>query len=181
MTERTVYQHVMLDLETMGTGPNAAIVAIGAVALDLRADTLGPTFYATVDLGSSMQLGGVVDADTVYWWLRQGDEARAAIADGDVHISQALVDLRTWMNTYTDNTHLVWGNGADFDNVILASAYRRCGISQPWRTYANRCYRTLKNLHRDITVEREGTHHHALADACHQARHLQAMFQARYA
>ena len=28
---------IMLDLETMGTGPNAAIVAIGAVAFDLQA------------------------------------------------------------------------------------------------------------------------------------------------
>ena len=33
MTDKTF--DIMLDLETMGTGPAAAIVAIGAVAFDL--------------------------------------------------------------------------------------------------------------------------------------------------
>ena len=28
-------KHIMLDLEAMGTGPNAAIVAIGAVEFEL--------------------------------------------------------------------------------------------------------------------------------------------------
>ncbi len=39
MTDKTF--DIMLDLETMGTGPNAAIVAIGAVAFDLQAGTIG--------------------------------------------------------------------------------------------------------------------------------------------
>ena len=42
---------IMLDLETMGTGPNAAIVAIGAVAFDLQAGTIGDHWYRWVDHG----------------------------------------------------------------------------------------------------------------------------------
>lgn len=33
--------NVMLDLETMGNGPEAAIVAIGAVEFDLKSGAIG--------------------------------------------------------------------------------------------------------------------------------------------
>ena len=45
---------VMLDLETMGTGPDAAIVAIGAIAFDVHTRTIGPSFYIPVELRSSV-------------------------------------------------------------------------------------------------------------------------------
>ena len=48
------------DLETMGTKPDAAITAIGAVAFDLKSKTLGKEFYVVVDLASSMAAGGTV-------------------------------------------------------------------------------------------------------------------------
>jgi DNA polymerase III epsilon subunit-like protein len=35
---------VMLDLETMGNGPDAAIVAIGAIEFDPAAERLGAPF-----------------------------------------------------------------------------------------------------------------------------------------
>lgn len=41
---------VMLDLETMGKGANAAIIAIGAVAFDLADGDLSTTFYRIMEL-----------------------------------------------------------------------------------------------------------------------------------
>jgi len=46
---------VMLDLETMGNGSSAAIIAIGAVEFDMVEGTLGNEFYSVVDLDSSVQ------------------------------------------------------------------------------------------------------------------------------
>jgi len=66
----------------------------------------------------------------------------------------------------------VWGNGAAFDNVILASAYRQANITQPWLFWNDRCYRTVKALSPAVTMQRNGTHHNALDDAESQARHL---------
>jgi len=48
---------VMLDLETMGQGPDAAIVAIGAVAFDPVTHWLGDPFYRLVDLESAVVTG----------------------------------------------------------------------------------------------------------------------------
>jgi exodeoxyribonuclease VIII len=48
----------------------------------------------------------------------------------------------------------------------------------PWRYSSSRCYRTVKNMRKDIVLERAGTHHNALADAESQAVHLMAILKA---
>ena len=167
---------IMLDLETMGTGPNAAIVAIGAVAFDIQSGTIGDRFYRVVDLGTSVAMGGEIDADTVLWWMKQSDDARAMFTRDSVPLSLALTSFSFWMCAHgaPDNVR-VWGNGAAFDNVILSSAYRRSAYMQPWKHYNDRCYRTVKSLYPDVKLERVGTHHNAVDDAESQARHLIAM------
>ena len=51
-------KHVMLDLETMGNSPLAAIAAIGAIEFDPDAGTLGERFYTTIDLHAEHRLPG---------------------------------------------------------------------------------------------------------------------------
>jgi len=163
---------VMLDLETMGTGPTAAIVAIGAVQFDPDAGTLSDEFYATVDLASSVAAGLQMEPDTVLWWLRQSAEAQRAIANN----SQPLADALQEFARRLPGCARVWGNGAAFDNVILANAYRTVGVRAPWDFRDDRCYRTLRALYPDVLCEYDGTAHHALDDARNQARHALAIF-----
>jgi DNA polymerase III epsilon subunit-like protein len=164
---------VMLDLETMGTGPQAAIIAIGAIEFDLDTRTIGERFYAVVDLASSVAAGGIMDASTVLWWLQQSTEARAAFAEKGEHIAKVLLQFSDWMAGRGKTSDVrMWGNGAAFDNVILASAYRRNGTRQPWEFWNDRCYRTAKALNPHKGTQRVGTHHNALDDAESQALHF---------
>jgi exodeoxyribonuclease VIII len=184
--------HVMIDLETMSTRGDAAIVSIGAIFFDPRRAELGPGLHLAVDLRSAQAMGGHVDADTVLWWLRQSDAARAAITSREaLPIDVALDELTGWLRTHSDDGLDVlqpWGNGADFDLGILSAAYRKVvgGRSPtPWRYYNQRCFRTLRGLRTDLPMVREGVHHNALSDATTQARHacriLQAMDAGRLA
>ena len=66
----------------------------------------------------------------------------------------------------------IWGNGAAFDNVVLASAFRATGMQVPWAFWNDRCYRTVKSLFSNVKLKRSGTHHNALDDAVTQAKHL---------
>lgn len=171
----SICSNVMLDLETMGNGPDAAIVAIGACTFDITTGKIGTTYYNRVDLASAVSYGGVIDASAVTWWLQQGHEARAEIArEGGMDIAEALQHFDTWMDRHTHDAE-VWGNGASFDNVVLRGAYARNGTSAPWAWWNDRCYRTVKALHRDVPMKRIGTHHNALHDAISQALHLIAM------
>lgn len=169
---------LMLDLETMGSGPNAAIVAVGAVMFDIEAGVIGERFYQVVDLKSAVRLGGEMDPGTVLWWLKQSDAARGAFAAEGAHIAEVLAGFERFISwNSTPERVRIWGNGALFDNVILASAYRNADLMLPWRFWNDRCYRTVKALYPDIKPDRVGTHHNAVDDAETQARHLIAMLK----
>jgi hypothetical protein len=167
---------VMLDLETMSTDPNAAIIAIGAVEFDIATQEIGERFYAVIDLASSVKSGGLIDASTVLWWMKRSDEARAEFANGGESIEVTLRNFSAWIGARGRREDVrVWGNGAAFDNVVLATAYRRSEIQQPWLVWNDRCYRTVKGLNRAVKMQRMGTHHNAVDDAESQARHLLAL------
>lgn len=171
--------HIMLDLETMGTTPDAAIAAIGAAALRDTDLQVADSFYVVTDLQSAAAQGGALCADTVRWWLAQADAARLEIAGPGMHISVALQALTHWMRKMGPPEELlVWGNGGDFDPVILGGAYRRAGLPQPWGAYNSRCYRTLRKALPSVPPPaRTGTKHHAGDDAMHQALHLASLLR----
>ncbi|EKS0829523.1 3'-5' exoribonuclease, partial [Escherichia coli] len=60
--------HLMIDLETMGKNPDAPIISIGAIFFDPQTGEMGPEFSKTIDLETA---GGVIDRDTIKWWLKQ--------------------------------------------------------------------------------------------------------------
>lgn len=161
-------KHVMVDLETLGKGPDAAVFAIGAVRFDETGT--GSTFYRTIDLQSAVDHGGVIEPDTVIWWMEQHDAARQALIDATGDMSDVLADFTQFLNAAALDG--LWGNGAAFDNAILAQAYRRQGDNPPWQFYKDRCYRTEKAQSPVKIRKRTGTHHNALDDAITQAEHL---------
>jgi inhibitor of KinA sporulation pathway (predicted exonuclease) len=164
---------VMVDLETLSTESNAAIVAIGAVLIDLERGSFVDKFYRVVDPESAIAAGGHVSGSTLKWWLKQSDEARHAIAEHGIPLKQALEVFSSWV----PNKAEVWGNGATFDNVVLTNAYNAVGLTRPWSYRNDRCYRTLKSLYPHVPVTYVGTAHNALNDAESQGMHLINIWQ----
>jgi len=160
---------VMLDLETLGTGPGAVIVAIGAVKFNPANMELGEEFYQVIDMVDAQRAGLTIDAGTVKWWLERNEPARGGICQGGTELITALTQFRNWL--LPDEAE-VWGNGASFDNPILVAAYRAIHEEAPWKLWNDRCYRTMKALAPQVKMARTGTHHNALDDARSQAVHL---------
>lgn len=162
-------KHIMLDLETMGTSGKAAIISIGAVYFSK--DGIENEFSRTIDLQSCVGIGLEISISTIEWWMKQSEEARKALFVGRVPLREALDSF----SEFCYSSSAVWGNGSDFDNVILTSAYKAIGKEIPWKYYNNRCFRTLKNLYPEIqTPERVGAHN-SLEDAKFQATHAIAI------
>lgn len=172
---------VMVDLETLSTRPDAAIISIGACWFNADTQEVGRPWHTRIDMADSIRSGGHVDGDTVRWWLRQSDAARASITEGCSNlVDDALQGFAMYLRGIAPYSEVrVWGNGADFDLPILASAYARASLEQPWRYFNGRCLRTLRNLHPDVEVPVfEGTEHNAADDAQHQARQAIAILRA---
>lgn len=170
---------IMIDLETMGTRPDSAILSIGACTFDQRSLSIGSRFYLTISLQSSLDAGLKVDGGTVMWWLGQSDDARRDVRGGAQEpLASALCKLSAWIEEVSveRKSRCVWGNGASFDPVLLESAYRAAGIEIPWEFWGVRCFRTIKNLWPNVEPPaRKGVHHNALDDAEHQVEHLFAI------
>lgn len=178
-------KHVCIDLETMGTAPDSAIVAIGAVEFDLDADMvprIGREFYVNVDLASCVEYGMKIDPNTVYWWLKQSDEARASLTDSEhpkIGLWSALTALIEWWPTKTvggrgiDREVRVWARGQDFDIGILRIAFDRTGLKHPWAYNVARDTRTLYEAlgtTPETTIPPNDGAHNALKDAKWEAK-----------
>ncbi|EEY7489098.1 exonuclease, partial [Escherichia coli] len=173
-TSRTC-DHLMIDLETMGKNPDAPIISIGAIFFDPQTGDMGPEFSKTIDLETA---GGVIDRDTIKWWLKQSREAQSAIMTDEIPLDDALLQLREFIDENSGEFFVqVWGNGANFDNTILRRSYERQGIPCPWRYYNDRDVRTIVELGKAIDFDArtaipfEGERHNALDDARYQAKY----------
>lgn len=163
----------MLDLETLNSTVDAAVVSIGAVKFNKNEIT--SKFYQLVDIESSLKYGTTSGA-TLKWWFSQPSEVIKEAVD------PTAVNLRLTLERFVgfciknfnsaDNFKYIWGNGAAFDNVILRNAYNKLELQPPWTFRQDMCYRTVKNLYPEVKLDRSGVHHNALDDAISQANHL---------
>ncbi|MEJ9981251.1 3'-5' exonuclease [Escherichia albertii] len=171
----------MIDLETMGKNPDATIISIGAIFFDPQTGDMGPEFSKAIDLETA---GGIIDRQTIKWWLKQSREAQSAILTDEIPLDDALLQLREFIAENSCEFFVqVWGNGASFDNVILRRSYERQGLPCPWRYCNDRDVRTIVELGNSIgfdvrmAIPFEGVPHNALDDARHQAKQVSAIWQ----
>ena len=168
---------IMIDLETLATSTDAAILTIGAVKFDPfgreQTDPAMVPFYTRVDLDSCHELGLVTNDDTIAWWANQSKEAQEeAFGEADrIPITQAFEQLYK----FCWGAKRVWSNGSVFDIMICEHVFRKIGKAVPWQFWQIRDVRTAFDL--GINPQRATvTAHHALSDAWDQAVGIQNVY-----
>ncbi len=169
---------IMIDLETLSTSTNAAILTIGAVKFDPFGNELDmpscEKFYVKVDLDSCDELNLEVSDDTLAWWSQQSKEAQeeAFSAGNRIHIRDAFNQLYK----FCWGAKRVWSHGAAFDTVICENVFRKLSKAVPWNFWEVRDTRTLFDL--GLDPQRPPVlKHHALEDAWNQVVGVQNVFQ----
>lgn len=172
------YTDFMLDLESLGTNPKNAIIAIGVSPMDIKGRAIGEGFYTQIDAESCQALGMTIDASTVMWWMQQSEQARAEFKNNHTHapIIDALRQSAAFIAEKSGNMPKknirVWGNGSMMDNAMLLAAFKMAGIDAPWTYRGDMCYRTLRALAPNVERVAPEIAHHALSDAEAQAKTL---------
>ncbi len=165
---------VMIDIETLGAGGDNLICQIGACYFDRKTGEIGKTFKVNVDAIDAVQEGFQLDADTVYWWLAQSEEARKSILEQPrVSIRVAIYNL----DEFLKDAKFIWSH-ATFDFVTIMQTYKKLNMKPSFRYSAGLDIRTLIELTKvSISdVPREGTHHDGLADSIHQVKYCMLAF-----
>lgn len=151
---------VMIDIEMMGEGPEAAICAIAACPFE-RLGGEDPTWdraladgwQTAVAVQSAQNAGMNVSGKTISWWLGQSDVARAALLESPQPLREALSELRKRLLNAAGGGNknlVVWAKPAAADFVVLESAYRLTGSQEPWLGRNRRCLSTLRHELRGI-------------------------------
>lgn len=179
MKRNQQFGHIMVDLETMGHDSYSSIVSIGAVEFNLATGETGEEFYTNVSLESCLNLGLIINADTVMWWMKQSDAARKELYDHDIHIAKAIQQFSEFVERCGGKSCQVWGNSARFDLGILSDAYVKLQVPTPWSFTKERCVRTLVAFNPDIKKNTvfKGTAHNALHDCLFQIQYCSDIFK----
>ncbi len=132
--------NVMIDLETLSTRFDAAVVSIG-VAIFNDEKILDSAGWAL----EPNSVNGHIDPKTVMWWMQQDEAARAFSFTGKYLPSTVAFELKTLLAKY--DVKEVWSKDPHFDHVILTEWWAR--IDQhvgefPYHYRAPRSYRTLE-------------------------------------
>lgn len=168
---------VMVDLETMGTDPSAAILSIGACFFDVYGEEPLETYHQAISLESNERAHRAMSASTVLWWLSQPKDAQRAFLEASrTNLKLALGGFRRWVDGLPVPPLTLWAKDPDFDVVILRSACETVGETLPFRYHQNRSVRTAIDLaypDSEPPSFLDGTAHSALDDALAQARLVQ--------
>jgi exodeoxyribonuclease VIII len=184
----------MIDLETLGTRPDAQIIQIGAVLFEPKSGGRihdGKGFRQAVKIQDG---AGSIDHDTLCFWLNQSNSnymgnllAKEALLlddvlqrlifwprnvglfpEGEFNPDSEISNLWSWVEG-------IWAKPSNFDLPILQSAFALFGMEPPWDHRATRCARTLFALvGGDPEIDWTGLiRHDALDDAIGQAQQVQ--------
>lgn len=189
------------DLETLGTGPDAVILEIGAVPFDPNGnDTVDSLLSRAarfpLPIQSQLDAGRKVDAGALQFWLNEraktSDSARLfeRVAYQDKHyghFSQGLDRLLEWCwKTFDVVSELPvpcsWANSPSFDHVKLRGLLELCKRTVP--TVLNyrheRDVRTVRDFCGVVDFQvPDLTPHDAVHDAIYQALLVQAAHKNR--
>lgn len=162
-------KHFMLDIETLSTAVNAAVLSIGAVEFDPFSGEIKNEFYHELRL--DQQNNRKIDADTVQWWVR---EVIFDVKKADIFchtntnpVRNALIWLKEFLG---DDEKVIWACDPDFDCAILANLYAEYQLPTPWKFYEPKSVRTVRELAKlhDIVVPAQSKSHNALEDCVRQ-------------
>ena len=168
--EQVYPNHMMVDIETLGTSEDAMILSIGAVIFNERDGAIDGKYWV---IRPETRVGSI-SHDTVAWWMQQSEAARVevfgdpALQEYSFGLYDAVTDL---VNTTKEwDIQGIWGNGVDFDNKILGYWANLYDLQWPFRL--NRCYRAIKNMFPPSIEHHPTVAHNAYDDAMAQAKTL---------
>lgn len=140
------FNHLMIDIETLGQNSRAVICSIAAIPFNIETGETGEVFYEKINIESCVRAGLKIESETLLWWSKQNSLAYMEMLSGKTDIGQALLGLSVFIRKYAKDAE-VWGNGSRFDLGILRDAYNAFNCTVPWDYGNERDVRTLLSLY----------------------------------
>lgn len=150
--------HLLIDIETLGTEPNAVVLSIAYVPFVLEVHTyfeelVSAGVYVKLDVQEQIRIHHrSVEDSVVKWWKTQPKDVFDAMvrpSSEDMSMKEGLTLLNKFVSgikNYHFNESYVWSRGNNFDFPILKSLYQAAGIGLPYNDWRARDVRTAIDI-----------------------------------
>ena len=169
--------HAMIDLETLGTGPDCVVLTIGGVKFNPN-DISEPweEFYYRFDVDEQLEKGRTTQESTLEWWGKQEASVREeALGDGN---RTPVLEVLQALNKWCVSANTIWCQGPAFDICILENLLKQYNHHTPWAFWKIRDSRTLFGIMpKDPRKAMQNNLHNALADAYYQSKAIQIAYK----
>lgn len=169
--------HAMIDLETLGTGPDCVVLTIGGVKFNPNAvSSPREEFYYRFEVDEQLDKGRTTLESTLEWWGKQEESVREeALGDGN---RTPVLEVLQALNKWCVGANTIWCQGPAFDIVILENLFRQYNHHIPWPFWKIKDSRTLFGIMpKDPRKAIDFAAHNALEDCKVQAICVQKTIQ----
>ena len=134
--------NVMLDIETLGTSCNSAIIQIALIRFSDSGE-MGDMLSIKVDYNEQLQMGAEQSKETLEWWKQTNLKLFESLTTGDDILS--VRDALYKVTAFITKQDRIWSHSY-FDASILSNLYRLANIQVPWVYKKIRDIRTLTDI-----------------------------------
>ena len=168
--------HVMLDIETLATTPDAVVMSVGVVKFDPHTGTPYNKTLWRPDIDEQTERDRHVSESTLEWWAKQPDHIQEDAFSDEGRIP--VVEFMKELNRYCVGMEKIWCQGPQFDMLILENLYIQWGHHFGWQFWQVMDCRTLFQLMPvDPRKAIQQDLHSADADAYYQAIGVQQCYE----
>jgi DNA polymerase III epsilon subunit-like protein len=142
-------RHAMVDIETLSSAPDAAVVGIGLVVFTNT--KIVDWWEGYIDPNEAI---GTRSDTTKEWWSQQHKIVHDTVFGG-IELPETIA----WqMSQFIEETkpHTIWAGPVTFDVPILRNLFRQVNIKFPFHYRAERDCRTLMKLAKEYGMKYDG-------------------------
>jgi hypothetical protein len=135
---------VMIDIETLSTEKNAAIVSIAAIKFNPWEPMEETCLEIFVDIEDCKSQGCHVSESTLEWWKKQPEAVYKHNFDSEPR--SILKEACEKLNAFVAGCSRYWAQGINFDPVVLESAFAKSEVQPTWKFWQWRDVRTVQKM-----------------------------------
>lgn len=185
--------HVILNLNTLGSGCNSIITSLSLVRFNPYTGEVFERVDSDIDLDSSIQMGIDVSGKGILWWMEQSDLVRYSLINGQEEASDPLdsmlevssflshleIVLFTSKERGEEESLIVWTEGSQCSSGILSNYFQLLGMEIPFALTNVRDVNTIVEFAPEVkeSCVFEGTRNIPYFEALHQIKYLSKTLQ----
>ena len=162
--------HYMIDIETLGKGPNAMVLSIAAVKFDHNEVIKAVEIYP--DLDEQQQNYHQIDIDTLLWWMKSKEILSEYLSKHRKNLNFCYHQLAFFLFDRTAETK-IWSKSPRFDLQILENLWNNHPHLWDYRSQGDVRMAEFKLQQRNIELKKSDKAHDSLSDCFAQVINVQ--------